>query len=795
MADQESREWGPGKTPQGRARLPSSRPREKPQLSCNLCRRRKYVTTKCTLPSLFSVPLRFDATEDPPRRADVSALFVRLRCDRQRPCSSCVQRELGLSCTYASDRVTSNGAAHQPRVTTQDRIRHLESLVFDLMQQSSVNHGQQGETTPGSPVGSTRSPVDTAVATTPAEDYGSMQSRGANYVGSSHWAAVLDGIAELKDHFDNEEELSHPAVQGVEPPGAEITGPQLLYGCPKPASKDEILASIPTRPVVDRLVSRYFNSFEMSPDRVQAVLHSVQFLKEYEVFWDDPSAVSPLWLGLLFTIMCLATQFEKFRLDPGVQSPAALSMERDLQKMADSYRLRIGQCLVLGNYTKGGPYVLETLMLYIAAELFSSTDAEIDIWILTGNTVQIALHMGYHRDPKHFKGMSSFAAEMRRRVWATLVEMDLGLSAQMGLPRMIKQWQTDTQEPSNLQDSDFDKTTVEMPPSRPDTELTPILYRLVKARLMTTVGYIWDFAADVRPYTYTEVERMDKKLDEGRKSIPDCLKWHSFARCITDSPQNIMQKVVLETLFYRAKIVLHRKFMFGPPANSADSKRIVLESALKLLDYQHMLQEETQPFCQLYQERWRVSSLVNHDFLLATSILCYYLQNTKREGMQGSESAPMDDAILASLRRSYDIWFQSSDSSKEARKVVKALTVVLGISNTSGTDSGFDSSMSFGVPSGYASSTINNYQSGTLSRYSPKKEKRIAVFQLTGRVIEFPAGLGSQFPVLDGTMMPNWATFADDLLAAPIPTPSNEWQAMDETVDTMGSLAWPWNLQ
>ena len=36
-------ELGPGKTPSGRARLPSSRPREKPQLSCNLCRRRKLV--------------------------------------------------------------------------------------------------------------------------------------------------------------------------------------------------------------------------------------------------------------------------------------------------------------------------------------------------------------------------------------------------------------------------------------------------------------------------------------------------------------------------------------------------------------------------------------------------------------------------------------------------------------------------------------------------------------------------------------------------------------------------------
>jgi hypothetical protein len=296
---------------------------------------------------------------------------------------------------------------------------------------------------------------------------------------------------------------------------------------------------------------------------------------------------------------------------------------------------------------------------------------------------------------------------------------------------------------------------------------------------MTTVGYIWDFAADVRPYTYTEVERMDNKLDEARKSIPDCLRWHSFARCITDSPQNIMQKVVLETLFYRAKIVLHRKFMFGPPANSADSKRIVLESALKLLDYQHMLQEETQPFCQLYQERWRVSSLVNHDFLLATSILCYYLQNTKHEGMQVSESAPMDETILVSLRRSYDIWLQSSNSSKEARKVVKALAIVLGVSNTSDTDSGFDSSMSFGVPSGYASSSINDYHPGKSPLYSLNRKKTIVVLKLTCGAIEIPAGLGSQFPVLDGTMMPNWATFADDLLATPMATPSNEWQAMD----------------
>ncbi|RYP65658.1 hypothetical protein DL771_008210 [Monosporascus sp. 5C6A] len=412
----------------------------------------------------------------------------------------------------------------------QDRIQQLESLVVDLMQQTSASHSiQEPEVTPGPP-----SPILTAgysAAATPYEDLidnspptsecGSMQltKSGASYVNSAHWAAVLDGIAEIKDHFEKEEEVQ-ASRRLSEPPYPDWTGPQLLYGCPKLATKEEILASIPARPVVDRLVSRYFNSFEMSP----AFMHSVQFLKEYEDFWENPSATPVIWLGLLFTIMCLATQFQKFRLDPGVQTPATLSIEQDLQKRVETFRQKSVQCLVLGNYAKGGPYVLETLMLYIAVELFLRNDAEIGVWILLGTIVQLAMHMGYHRDPKHFKGISPFASEMRKRVWATIVELDLGISVQMGLPRLIKQWQTDTKEPSNLLDIDFNKATTDMPPSRPETDLTPMLYRLVKARMMATIGFIWDFAADTRSYTYTEVMKMDTKLQDAHTSSKEAEK-------------------------------------------------------------------------------------------------------------------------------------------------------------------------------------------------------------------------------------------------------------------------------
>lgn len=155
--------------------------------------------------------------------------------------------------------------------------------MVDLMEKASASHsGQQPSAKQSSAAAQQPSPLSTTdhsgAATldtdltvdkeaSPTSDCGSMkltESR-ASYVNSAHWVAVLDGIAELKDHFEKEEEEAHANRQPPDPSFPDLTGPQLLYGCTKLATKEEILASIPARSVVDRLVSNYFNTFEMSP--------------------------------------------------------------------------------------------------------------------------------------------------------------------------------------------------------------------------------------------------------------------------------------------------------------------------------------------------------------------------------------------------------------------------------------------------------------------------------------------------------------------------------------------------
>jgi hypothetical protein len=92
------------------------------------------------------------------------------------------------------------------------------------------------------------------------------------YVGGDHWAAILDNIADLKDHFDREEQFrlaqedSNPtATDHAERHQAEPRSEHalLLYGCPLPKSRAEMLATLPPRSAVDRYISRYFNRLDL----------------------------------------------------------------------------------------------------------------------------------------------------------------------------------------------------------------------------------------------------------------------------------------------------------------------------------------------------------------------------------------------------------------------------------------------------------------------------------------------------------------------------------------------------
>ena len=367
--------------------------------------------------------------------------------------------------------------------------------------------------------------------------------------------------------------------------------------------------------------------------------------------------------------MCLSTQYQQFSEDPaGPETSMRVHM----------FRERTVHCLVLGHFTKGGPHILETLIIHCTSEVFMYKDAEIGLWLLLGMLVQLALSLGYHRDPQNFSHISPFASEMRRRVWAAIVQMDLRLSSQMGLPRLLKSQQSDTSEPRNLLDSDFDETSVELPPPRPETEVTPVLYGLAKIRIDSIGSLITDLVADTREHQLLEIMHLDEKLHEAEASLPPIFRWQPLSQSLMISPQIVLHRLALQLSVQRLAISLHRRYLSVPYATEErydHSRNACVRAAIKILEFQQSVHEETQPDGLLYPVRWLLSSLMQSTFLLGMSVLCYYVQLVK-----STRNVPLDhDKIFDLLRNTYPIWLRLSAVSHDAQKAVEHLSLVLGL--------------------------------------------------------------------------------------------------------------------
>jgi hypothetical protein len=335
------------------------------------------------------------------------------------------------------------------------------------------------------------------------------------------------------------------------------------------------------------------------------------------------------------------------------------------------YREKIVHCLMLSEYTQSGPYVLEAMIHYVYIEFALRADADKDIWFLLGLEVNLAKRMGCHRDPSNFPGVKPLESEMRRRVWATVIQGDILISSQMGMPRMISDWQCDTAEPRNLNDTDLDQDILELPASRPETEITTVLGTIARRRMLVALGTISDIAASVKPCDHTEIMRAEAKLHEAAASVPQPFKMKSMTASLADSPQVVMSRLFISHLFYKGQIMLHRRFAMTPTsindASFAYSRNACLDACLAMLQIQYVLDEETRQGGRLDMMRWRVSSILNHQFLTATMILCSLLY--RDQILQREE-------IMTVLRRTRAIW-RCNTVSEEARKAADAISIVL----------------------------------------------------------------------------------------------------------------------
>ncbi|ODA76620.1 hypothetical protein RJ55_07891 [Drechmeria coniospora] len=605
------------------------------------------------------------------------------------------------SCSYAAplSRKKSQNRADSSPDDMQNRIDRLEGLVLSLMH-NGANVDFTSNTRASDPASAPHSindsgssakldrevemvPDDESDEDSLATSLGVLKvdaDKGKSlYIGQENWHLILADISEVKNYFlshKKELESSYERVRSSKPMTAR-EGPTLLLGA-VPASELEIRAELPSKSSVLNLCSRYFNSM----DNTVSIIHKPTFLQQLRTHYQDPSKTPVMWLGLLYSILCLAMlSYHKVGDEPPEWKGRTL-------ELASSFRLRTAQCLIRADYTKPVEYTVETMVLHVFGEYSSRWDADLGLWLIVSLITRIAFRMGYHRDAKWFPSLTPFQAEMRRRTWALVRMSDVIFSHQVSLPSMIYEHDCDTNLPNNILDDDFHPGIAELPPPRPSTEPTPISYMICKARLCNELGNILQTTSKVGSHVpYDEIIRFDAKLRQVMQELPPHLKVVPLERC-QDPVTLILARFNIDTLFQKILCLLHRKYICRARQNPryAHSRRSAIEASLHAMDHLHMLYRESQNNGRLRSVAWYVKSTATKEFILPAMLIVLDLhydnmatQLGTRQDHEGAFLWTRDERtrMIGTLEDATVIWKSLADTSMEAFKASKVMEIML----------------------------------------------------------------------------------------------------------------------
>lgn len=394
-----------------------------------------------------------------------------------------------------------------------------------------------------------------------------------------------------------------------------------------------------------------------------------------------------MWVGMLYSLICQATQFETMT---GLDSMANTDdvAIQDLEQLVDMFREKTVQCLVLGNYTEPGPYTIETLCFYFVSEHFRSADTMFGLWMIWGSIIRAALRLGLHRDGSNYPAISPFRGEMNRRMWSVLVHLDIMTSCQVGLPRMVRSEMYDTRLASNLEDDDFDQNTKVLPPPRPADDLTPIGFHNVKNSFAGIFGKIVDQSSSTKAVPYEEIMRMDKELHEAQQRTPESLRVRGACDLKHGTQDSITRKFTCALTYQKACCFLHRRFFILSKSTSTYpypySMQMCVDAASEMIQVQLYMHSQQKPGMPLYHSRWKTSSLMSQDYLLADMLLCLYLGHCvsvpgleEKNAKMGIKVKTSREEMLQMLDGSLKIWEESSGQSRDASKAAVALKQML----------------------------------------------------------------------------------------------------------------------
>lgn len=245
---------------------------------------------------------------------------------------------------------------------------------------------------------------------------------------------------------------------------------------------------LPSQDDTDILVKFYLDHCE----QLHRVIHVPTFAREYAKFWVPNERRSPATTALVLSMITISASMSSLEANRRNDSARWLMACEDWSKRQSPKRHR------LIHYQIACLVYLAKRMNMIHKKRF---------WSESALLVQRAMIDGLHDDTLLSRDDSTFATEMRRRIWFTIRELDLQNSYEHGLPTLLHNIDSPVPPPSNMDDEAFDEALAELPGAEPFDHYTGTSYQALSAQS-------WAIRVDISRRLYSPALSQSLTYDE-----------------------------------------------------------------------------------------------------------------------------------------------------------------------------------------------------------------------------------------------------------------------------------------
>ncbi|CAP85755.1 Pc20g04260 [Penicillium rubens Wisconsin 54-1255] len=427
------------------------------------------------------------------------------------------------------------------------------------------------------------------------------------FSGSGIFANLVAQFPDIK-YFAEEIKLSTPIFAQLQPDLRRVKRGLLKHMVlsrpfPDPTTAS-LISMLPSRGVVDELVGLYITHIEST----HRILHVPSFLRELDQFWamrDSPASISAGFTVQVLLVLACAWNLADFA---SLQSKSSGELKC---QSAVEWTLHAGKWIE--NLHTKRPEITSmrlSILLILARNAHGMRRSQ--AWLTTSTLVKQAMMAGYHRDPSRYARISVFNKEMRRRLWTTIVELDLQVALDRGMPPSVQSFDYDAAPGMNIYDDEIHENSTEVPESRPLSEVTDSSFQSILSRSLPLRLQACSLMHSPRiSCRYEDIQRLDSELNRHLSRIP---AW------VAPDPNDIVaqRKVMLwkgliETKLCQSLLSVHTPFAIQARRESlfAPSTRTRLDAATRILSTQRRLHEISRTLSLCMLGEWTIQAYIS----------------------------------------------------------------------------------------------------------------------------------------------------------------------------------------